>query len=188
MVKERTNIMNCNYKNNNTGYSNFPIKTPLTIKERCFIKNTLDSIANCTDVSELMKTSAYISDPRKEFGLANLRATEINCAILFPDKSISTYNCYSYDLMLFVGANNAKVVNWDYDKVLIFLPEADESKQTEPTLILKPYEGQNNDYKIYGNVIVAGLDWVTNTFAPLTKWDFKKISEDFENSNCIYID
>ncbi len=187
MVKERTNIMNCNSKNINTEYSNFPCKG-LTIKERNFVKNTLDSIANCTHIRELIGTSAYITDPHKEFGLTNLRTTKINCAIFSPDKSIHTYNCYSYDLMLFVGANNAKIVNLDYDKVLIFLPDADEINQKEPTLILKSNERPDKEFKIYGNVIVAAIDWVTNAFTPLTKWDIKEITENFENSNCIYSD
>ena len=180
--------MKSNFRSTNTEYSNFPIKTPLTLRERIFLANTLDALADCTDVRELMETSFYITDPHKEFGLTNLRTTKVNCAILFPNKSVSTYNCYSYELMMFVGANNAKVVNLDYDKVLIFLPNVDESKQKEPTLILKSNEDHDKEYKIYGNVIVAGLDWVTNTFTPLTKWDIKKISENLENSNFIYMD
>ena len=181
--------MNCNYKNNNTEYSNFPIKTPLTIKERNYIENVLDSIANCTHVRELVGTPAYITDPHKEFGLTNMRTNKINCIMIDPAKGLTSYNCYSYDLMLFLGGNNAKIINFDYDKVFIFCPGADRSKQAKPTLNLTCFDESNKpiDYKIYGKVIIAGVDWVTNSFISLSGFQRKEISETFKTTNKFYL-
>lgn len=179
--------MTCNYKgNNNYEYSKFPTKS-INIKERIFVKNVLESIANCTHVSELTETSSYIMDPFKDFGLINLRTSKINCAIISPENGVKTYDCYPYDLILYVGANGAKIINYDFNKVLIFTPEnPEDTKGDTPTAFVDLDDG--NKYSIYGKVIITGIDWKTNSFIPLGNEDIREIKNAFYKASKIYIE
>ena len=163
------------------GHSKFP-SAPYGVVRRNNLHEYIDAIADCTHAEELKNTSAYSPDPYKEFGLINMKTKEINCAIIDGKNKVTGYDCYSYDIVMCIGANKLKVISYDFDKILIYSPE--ENPFDENTISEAVNKGK---LSLAGTLIVVGIDWRTDSFTPLTRNDFIEIKNHFSESKAVEI-
>lgn len=170
--------MNCNVNRNTTENRTltdfFTNNVPLC--ERREAESIIENLRKSTRVKELEDTLLYINDPCEDLMTSNLRNERMNCAVISPDKTVKIFNCKVYDIPLLVGANRFKVINFDYDKVLMFDPEAFAPNYRRNIRIHLEYENETEDiYDIYGDMCIFGIDWETNRLKSLSEADINRI-------------
>lgn len=142
------------------------------------IEALINGISESTTVKGLENTPVSICDPYKDFMLLNLRDIKTNCAVVSDTAEINICNTKAYDIALLVGVNGLKALNFDYDKIIIFNPKAHQGK-TCHRVVMRDENNENEKIlcEIYGEIIVVGVDWETDSFRTLTNEDITEIKE-----------
>ena len=126
--------------------------------------------------SELFEgTTAYIDNPELIFSMKNFKSDRIKCGHYDGKTEVKEGNIRIQDIYMVSMYNSLEVVELDKNILLLYSPEIPFCKRVPPTITFTSRDDDAEDIDVFGEVLIVGFDWTTNSFRSLTEKDFEEI-------------
>ena len=137
-----------------------------------FVADIIEELKYTTIAKEFENTNVYIDCPEKIFSAKNFTLDRVKCAIFDAERTFIPGNIRCCDIFMSSKYFESNVILFDYDKLILFVPG---NHQDEPPTIVFDCDESDCKYEIYGDFLVVGFDWETNSFKDITQKDLEKL-------------